>query len=162
MPEPTPPFGEALVEAVKRITDQLLLFVLAGAIIVVGAAVAGPPGSRALVLPVLLLLVLGMVLWTGLQVRRVRRGEQVVLQGVRFRRSAVVEGDIEHGRVIARGAPAGQRLRVEQDAHFGRRAHFRGTIKHGDVVLGGRGDRELSAHEPPPDDGSGAGEAARR
>ena len=155
MPEAqTPPFGEALVEAVKRITDQLLLYVLAGAMVVTGAAVVGPPGVRSLTVPLLLLLVLGLIAWTLLQTSRVRREQPVVLRRIRLRRAARLGGEVDFGVVDISGPGS---LELDQRLDLGPGASSTGTIRHGRVTYGAAGSPPSSADaEQPSEDGGPA------
>jgi hypothetical protein len=124
------PFTSALLEAIKRISDQLLLYVLAGAIIVVGAGVWGPESLRTLVVPLVVLLLAGLVVWTVLQAFRVRAGKAVVLQNVRLGPFTRVVGGVKWGNVRA-GSGRGEK--VEQNVKLGAGGRVEGGITHGDI-----------------------------
>lgn len=125
--ETTPllPFGSALLEAIKRISDQLLLYVLAGAIIVAATAAWGPQ----LVVPLVALLLAGLVAWTVLQAARIRAGKPAVLQNVRLGPFTKVTGGIKRGDVRT-GAGEG---RIEQNTTLRTGGKVEGGITYGDV-----------------------------
>jgi hypothetical protein len=122
---PAPPFSNALLEAIKRISDQLLLYLLAGAIIV---SAAGAWGSG-LVLPLVGLLLAGLVAWTLLQALRIRAGKPAVLQNVRLGPFTRVVGGIKRGDVHT--GPGG--ARIEQNTEVGAGGRVEGGITYGDV-----------------------------
>jgi hypothetical protein len=123
---PHEPFSNALVEAVKRISDQLLLYVLAGAMIVAAAAVWGP-GS--LVVALVALLLAGLLGWVLLQAYRVRAGKPVIGQEIKVRRRTKVDKGIKGGRV--RGPQDARR--IEQGIDVGAGSEIRGGITGGEV-----------------------------
>jgi serine acetyltransferase len=124
------PFGTALVDAIKRISDQLLLYVLAGAIIVATAAI----GGVSFVWPLVGLLLAGVVAWTVLQAMRVRGGKPVIGQNVRLGPFSKVVGGIKYGDIRVNGSDSG----VEQNVTLGAGGRVEGGITHGDVEIGKR------------------------
>jgi hypothetical protein len=131
---PPPPFSNALLEAIKRISDQLLLYVLAGAIIVVGAGVWGPESLSTLVVPLVVLLLVGLVVWTLLQAFRIRAGKPAVFQNVRFGPFTRMVGDVKWGNTRA-GREGGK---IEQNFELGAGGRQKGDVTHGDVDTRGR------------------------
>jgi hypothetical protein len=124
-PAPLLPFGSALLEAIKRISDQLLLYVLAGAIIVAASAAWGPQ----LVVPLVALLLAGLVAWTVLQAARVRAGKPTILQNVRLGPFTKVTGGIKRGDV--RTGAGGDR--IEQNTTLGPGSKVEDGITYGDI-----------------------------
>jgi hypothetical protein len=127
-------FSTALVETIKRISDQLLLYVLAGAMIVAGAAVWGPESLRTLVVPLLVLLLAGLVGWILYQAFRIRSGKSAILQNVKLGPFTKVVGGIKHGTV--RGGGRGGT--IEQNVDVGPGGRVEGGITHGDIDTRGR------------------------
>jgi hypothetical protein len=123
---PQEPFSNSLLEAVKRIRDQLLLYVLAGAMIVAAAAVWGP-GS--LVVALVVLILAGLVGWIFFQVSRVRAGKPVIGQEIKVGRRTKVDKGIKGGRV--RGPQAARR--IEQGIDVGAESDVRDGITGGEV-----------------------------
>jgi hypothetical protein len=129
------PFAGALLTAIKRISDQLLLYVLAGAIIVVGAAVWGPESLKTLVVPLVVLLLAGLIVWTLLQAFRVHAGKSVVLQNVRLGPFTRVVGGVKWGKVRS-GSGRGEK--IEQNLNVGPGGRVEGGIEHDDIDTRGR------------------------
>jgi len=83
------PFSEALTEVIKNLKGQpLLLFVLGAAIVLVGAGVWGLESLRAITLPLLILLIVGLIAWGFLETRKVQKaglaGRKVASGAVRI------------------------------------------------------------------------------
>lgn len=135
MPPTDVPFTDALVQAVKGITDQLLLYVLAGTMIVVGAAVAGPPDADELVVPLLVLLCVGLVARTLVETSRVRRGRQRVDQDQRLGLGARRKGHSRWGSTHVDGSES---VVVQQRVRGGWFSSHEGDVTHGDLRVGQR------------------------
>lgn len=105
-------FSSALPEAIRRISDQLLLYLLAGAMIIAGAAVWGPESLGTLVVPLLVLLLAGLVGWIAFQALRIRAGKSAILQSTRVGRFTRVR-HIKYGKTHGeKGTTVDQRVRV--------------------------------------------------
>src|SRR5437879_2571948 len=72
---PPVPFSDALVEVVKGLKDKPVpLFTLGAAIILLGAGVWGPDSLRALIVPLLVVVLAGLIAWVFLETRNVQKG----------------------------------------------------------------------------------------
>jgi hypothetical protein len=117
------PFSDVLRLAVEKQRVPLFLFLLAYAIIVVGAAVFGVEILRVLVIPLGIALVLGVGAWLALEITRLRN-----------RPGARMPGDVRGGRVeIADGARIDE---VKGGGGAARAATADGTVQGGDLVIG--------------------------
>ncbi len=126
---PQTTFSSALLDAVKRISDQLLLYVLAGAMIVAGAAVWGPESLGTLVVPLVVLLLAGLVGWIAFQAFRVRAGKSAILENVKLGPFTKVVGGVKWGKVQGAGGGA----RIERNVKLGAGGRIEGGITHGDI-----------------------------
>lgn len=134
MSDSTPhvPFGDALVEAVKGLRGQpALLGAVAIAIILGAVAIVAGDVARAISLPLLGLLALGLLAWVYTDTRRAQRNQPGVFQGTVFGAwSKQKRLKIKYGEVDA-GADA----RINQDLKTGIGSQQEGvTIEHGDVT----------------------------
>ncbi len=130
---PQTTFSSALLDAVKRISDQLLLYVLAGAMIVAGAAVWGPESLGTLVVPLVVLLLAGLAGWIAFQAFRVRAGKSAVGQSVKLGPLTKVVGGIKHGKTRAASG-----AKVKQDVTVGAGGRVEDGITFGDNDVRGR------------------------
>src|ERR1043166_9733125 len=82
---PHVPFGDALVQAVKELRGEPpLLGAVAIAIVLAGVAIAAGDVARAISLPLLGLLALGLLAWVYTDTRRAQRNQPGVFQSTVF------------------------------------------------------------------------------
>ena len=129
---PRVPFGDALLEAVKGLRGQPpLLGAVAIAIVLAAVAIAAGDVARAVSLPLLGLLALGLLAWVYTDTRRAQRNQPGVLQSTAFGAwSKQKRMNVKHGNVDARGA-----ARISQEVKTGTGSAQEGvTIEYGDVT----------------------------
>ena len=131
---PHVPFGDALVEAVKGLRGQPpLLGAVAIAIVLAAVAIAAGDVARAISLPLLGLLALGLLAWVYADTRRLQRNQSGVLRNTHFGAwSKQKQMRVKHGNV-AEGAGAGARISEEVKTGIGS-SQEGVTIEYGDVT----------------------------